>query len=87
VSNNTADAFSYTSFVGSGANTVTAQDTNAFVFQTQGANHFCGGSRTTLLTGLVAGSTTFKQQYRVNTGGSGSGTGTFIERKISAIPL
>jgi CRP-like cAMP-binding protein len=75
-----ATAFStqtYVSFAMSGANTQAASDTNASIA--------AGTSRQgapILLTGLTAGSTTFKLKYRV-----ASGTGTFLDRRIAVIPL
>lgn len=69
---------SYMSFVGSGANTVAANDNNSIATTTTGIDVGC----TTLLTGLSTGSTTFKAKYRVS-----GGTGTFKYRKIFAVPL
>lgn len=87
MTNNTTDGFTLVTFEASGANTIAAADSNAIIWQTQGGNHVVRFGNTVLLTGLAAGSTTFKMKYRVQTGGSGSGTGTFLDRKISVVPL
>lgn len=63
----------------SGATTRAASDTTALKNPTTSVY---GLSRTTLFTGLTAGSTTFKLKYKV-----GSGTGTFLNRSISVVPL
>lgn len=63
----------------SGATTRAASDTTALKNPT---TTVYGLSRTTLFTGLTAGSTTFKLKYRV-----ASGTGTFLNRSISVVPL
>lgn len=81
--NNVADNLA--AVVVSGANTITAS-TNEGV----GTWHYINDSTTQLLemsysrlfTGLTAGSTTFKLQYRVTVG-----IGTFIRRVLSVIPL
>lgn len=64
----------------SGANTTAASDTTIMAYTTGTAE--VGSSGTILLSGLTAGSTTFKIKYRVN-----SGTGTWERRKIVAVPL
>lgn len=80
--NNTLNAFSFVSFVASGANTIAASDTTALGLVSATANAFMVGSYAKILTGLTAGSTTFKMKYRV-----GSNTGTFQDRSISVLPL
>lgn len=87
ITNNTNFAFAYVTFVASGANTIAASDTYAIQFQAFAGNASNAYGASHLLTGLTAGSTVFKLKYRVQTGGSGSGTGAFSNRKISAIPL
>lgn len=87
VLNNTNAAFSFMSVVLSGANTVAAADINAFKWQQPSANLELRNSFTFLMTGLTPGSTTLKAQYRVQTGGAGSGTSTWADRRISATPL
>jgi len=80
--NSGADALTLSSFALSGATTQAASDTNAFKSRLTTATATQRGSSAVLLTGLNAGSTTFTQQYRVT-----SGTGTFLNRNISVIPL
>lgn len=69
----------------SGANTISAAANEAigtWHFTTAATNQLAEFSYARLLTGLSAGATTFKLQYRVT-----SGTGTFIRRTMSVIPL
>jgi hypothetical protein len=70
---------SLVSFVASGANTITAAD-NIAIINGGGQDHTEMYHK--LLTGLTVGSTTFKMKYRVS-----AGTGTFINRRITVIPL
>lgn len=88
VSSDTADSFNYMSFVVSGATTV-AVGTNGreVLMQTSGANRAYVLAQTFLLTGLTAGSNTFKLKYKVANGGGGTGTATFSARRIAVIPL
>jgi hypothetical protein len=86
-SNSTANAKIYISFATSGSNTIAASDTMCLYLQMYAANAEIQGGVPLLLTGLTAGSTTFKLKYRVDTGGSGSGTGTFKNRRIGVVPL
>lgn len=74
---NSGANFSGMSFALSGANTVAATNENSFTF-----NATIRGGMSVLLTGLTAGSTVVKAKYEVT-----AGTGTFSNRKISAIPL
>ncbi len=85
--NTTANAYSWISVDVSGASTVAAADTNAIKYQEYSANAETQAAGTVLLTGLSAGSTTFKMKYKVQTGGGGAGTGSFANRKIAVIPL
>lgn len=87
MTNNTGDAFCWMSFALSGGNTLASADVNAVMHQTQGAGHQQAASRVTLLTGLAAGATTVTAQFKVQTGGGGAGTGTFVNRTMWAIPL
>jgi hypothetical protein len=82
ISNSTVNIDSYVGFAVSGASTVAAADTSALMFQayTGGAISRIGGSF--LLTGLTAGSTTFKMKYRC-----AANTATFKDRRISVLPL
>lgn len=67
-------------YVASGANTIAATSVTAGRSPT--ATQSITLSGWTLLTGLTAGSTTFKMQYAVS-----GNTGTFGSRYIAAIPL
>jgi hypothetical protein len=81
--NNTATAECYTSFTISGATpTVAASDTFASFFQAPSVNGANRASAAILVTGLTAGSNTFKMQYRVS-----AGTGTFSARQLAVIPF
>lgn len=78
----------YLSFAISGATTVSAgtpaSGTVDLLMQQQsganGTNYSSYG--TVLVTGLTAGSTTFKMKYKVS-----GGTGSFVQRYISVVPL
>lgn len=72
----------YTSFVVSGANTQAASDAFATEAHFQSSVTDFAAGAPFVLTGLNPGSTTFKLQYRVNTG-----TCNFISRRISVVPL
>lgn len=87
VSNNTANGKAFVSLAGSGANTIAAADTTALELQSFTSNAEAQIGTSFLLTGLTTGVTVFKMKYRVDTGGSGSGTGTFKNRRIGVIPL
>jgi hypothetical protein len=87
MANNTANAFAEMSFTLSGANTLAADDTRALRFQAYAGGAIGEYSRVRILTGLNPGSTTVTAKYAVQTGGGGSGTGTFLNREIFAIPL
>lgn len=87
LSNNTANAYAKVAIDVSGATTLAASDAYSLVFQCYGANANGRQAGSWLFTGLTPGSTTFKLKYAVLTGGSGSGTGTFANRRISAVPL
>jgi len=82
--NNTATTgYSYASFALSGANTVAAADSKALAVLATGANvPQVGHGASFLLTGLSAGSTTFKMKYR-----AAAGTAGFANRQISVVPL
>lgn len=75
----------YVSFVGSGANTIAASDTYALLYQEplNSPDFKLGIGTPILLTGLTAGSTTFKMKYKIAV----AGTGTFLNRRIAVIPL
>lgn len=84
VNNTGTNQRSYAGFAASGANTIAAVDTMCLVLLNTGVAQrpqiSLGG--TFLLTGLTAGSTTFTVKYKVN-----GGTGEFMDRRISVIPL
>lgn len=65
----------------SGASTVAAADAKSLALFTPNTS-LVSMSYCYLATGLTAGSTTFKMKYRVS-----AGTGTFLNRNISVIPL
>lgn len=82
ITNSGSAGVSTMSFAASGANTIAADDANSIFYK----NPFAGGSgdrhgTSKLLTGLAAGSTTFKLKYKAGN------TGTFTYRDISVIPL
>lgn len=82
--NNTAGSRSFMGWAASGANTVAAADARALDYESGAANDLSGSSRAIVLEGLNAGSTTFTAKYKVSSGG---GTGSFVFRNISVIPL
>lgn len=67
----------FTSFSASGANTIAPSDNSAII---SNATTMMGTHLP--LTGLTPGNTTFKLKYKVS-----SGTGSFLARRITAIPL
>ena len=78
---NTGAGASRMSFEVTGASAVTAVDINGVgVFGVAGAGAVLSGL--VLLTTLTPGNNTFTAKYRVN-----SGTGTFLNRRISVYPL
>lgn len=87
VKNNTAAAFTYMTFVLSGANTLAAADTYSAEFQSVSANQEGSVNRTVTFSGLTPGSTTVTVNVKVQTGGAGAGTGTWVNRHLFAIPL
>lgn len=84
VSVNAASSNIFAAFAISGATTQAATDSLALHYATppSGASWTHSGSATFLLTGLTAGSTTFKMKYRVD-----SNTGTWGNRRIAVVPL
>jgi hypothetical protein len=82
--NTTAGGYAYIGYAVSGASTVAANDNMAIAIQTAASNGYATAQHggTFLVTGLTAGSTTFKMKYRVSTG-----TGTFQYRRIAVIPF
>ncbi|ORB93949.1 hypothetical protein LAUMK4_05825 [Mycobacterium persicum] len=82
---NDAQKAGFVSFAMSGANTMSAQDKYCLHMQMSGAGWTTQTAGTSfLLTGLNAGSTTFKMKYRA---GSSGGTAHFGLRHIAVIPL
>lgn len=66
----------------SGATTVAAGDTWAVAFTASATNASVRSGMTYLHTGLNAGSNTFTAKYRVN-----GGTGSYVNRRITVLPL
>lgn len=77
---NSGAAYCYCSVALSGANTVAASDTYSLIAQPNAI--YIQYGIPIFLTGLTAGSTTFKMKYRVS-----AGTGTWLYRRITVIPL
>jgi hypothetical protein len=84
LSNDTGGARALMSYSMSGATTAAAQDLTSSSFQPAGSASglYTASGRAYLHTGLTAGSTTFKAQYKVSTG-----TGSFQQRTLSVIPF
>ena len=78
----TASNYSYTGFAISGATTRAADDAVALQYSVWSSGIQTQAGAPFLVTGLTAGSTTFKMKYRV-----AGGTGTFLNRRISVIPF
>lgn len=83
--NSGASQASFMSFAMSGANTAAADDSLAIMQRTQAVGQTFAGavSGVFLLTGLTAGSTTFKAKYRSGS----SSTSNFQYRRIAVIPF
>lgn len=82
---NDAQKAGFAAFAMSGANTMSAQDKYCLHMQMSGAGWTTQTAGTSfLLTGLTAGSTTFKMKYRA---GSSGGTAHFGLRHIAVVPL
>ena len=80
---NTSGAINFYSFVASGANTISAGTSPYNVqYQSFAINAFNESGCSWLITGLNAGSTTFKMQYKTN-----SGTSNFSNRHIYVVTL
>jgi hypothetical protein len=73
----------YVSFATSGANSAAAVDANAV---TLASGTLQRASASAVLSGLTPGGATFTAKYR-REGGGGSGSCTFVNRSIMAIPL
>lgn len=84
MTNDTGGARCVMSYAMSGATTAAAQDLTSASAQitTSSSGCYIGSSRTYLHTGLTAGSTTFKAQYKASTGSS-----SFQQRTLSVLPL
>jgi hypothetical protein len=83
ITNGTSTTRTRVSFAVSGATTQAATDTYSLQVVTSNASlPQIGASGVFLLTGLTAGSTTFKMKYKVD-----SGTGSFTNRRIAVVPL
>lgn len=83
VQNSAANSNTFASYAVSGASSVAGGDTHSLggMNPTAGAA-IVSGSRVRIETGLVAGSNTFTQVYRV-----AAGTGTFSNRHLAIIPF
>lgn len=77
---NSGANYCYCSVALSGANTVAASDNYTLLAAPNGVAIQMGIP--IFLTGLTAGSTTFKMKYKV-----AAGTGTWLHRRITVIPL
>ena len=69
-------------FAISGSNTVAASDAYALIHSGHASGVQTQTGSTFMVTGLTAGSTTFKMKYKAS-----AGTATFANRRISVIPL
>lgn len=78
--NNTANQYAGAGIVVSGANTIAAF--TLMIVQNDAASDFQEFGASTMLTGLAAGSTTFKMQYIVS-----GGTGEFNTRELTVAPV
>lgn len=74
--------YAWTAFAMSGANTMAASDAYSIYYAPHAASVMQQMGVSYLLTGLTAGSTTFKMKYK-----SGGGTATFFYRRIAVIPF
>lgn len=81
VFNNTAGEICLVGVDISGASTVSAADNRALLYESGAANDNLMATWNYMHTGLSAGSTTFKLEYRVT-----GGTGTFSNRRIVVVP-
>lgn len=81
LSSNTGGA-NYAGFAISGASTVAASDTYAIIHSGHASGVQTQTGSTFLVTGLTAGSTTFKMKYKAS-----AGTSTFANRRIAVVPF
>ncbi len=81
LSNNTVGAFSRMSYAVSGATTIAADDIRALAWENAGSTQAMATSYVTFQT-LNSGSNTITAKYRV-----GSGTGTFLRRRLLIMPF
>lgn len=72
----------YAGFAISGASTVAASDAYAIIHTGHASGIQTQTGSTFVVTGLTAGSTTFKMKYKAS-----AGTATFANRRISVIPF
>lgn len=85
LSHDTIWGISWVGFAASGANTIAASDLNAAVYQSPAASVRGNGAITVPLTGLTAGSTTFKMKYKRDA--ASGGTSFYSNRRITVVPL
>lgn len=79
IQNNTAGSYGAVGVVVSGANTIAAA---TILLSDNGAGYLSEWGATTMLTGLAAGSTTFKLQYIAE-----GGSATFTTRELTVAPV
>jgi hypothetical protein len=81
-SNTTSGTTCYTSYEVSGSTTIAANDSVAAIIQTPSGQDIRMAAVS--LASLTAGTNTFRMMYRC---GSGGGTGSFVRRRITVMPL
>lgn len=82
MSNNVGGAWSLMDFTVSGATTRAASDDTALKYESSNASDLIAFSKIERVTGLTAGSNTFRSKYWIS-----SGTGAFQRRKLVVIAL
>lgn len=82
-----SDNIGYMGFAVSGNSSISAADSYSIAYQafTNGGQDNRAG--VFLVTGLTAGSNTFKAKYKYAVSGGGSASASFINRRISVVPL
>jgi len=80
--NSTSGAVAKMSYAVSGASTIAASDVTAISLTTAAANQAIRTGMTFLQTPLTSGSKTFTAKYAVS-----AGTGSFVNRRITVLPL
>ena len=80
----TGGAAGYMSYAVSGATTIAAADSGAFVYQAYANSAEGAGSKTSYLSGLTAGANVLTAKYK---NARSAGTETFVYRHIAAVGL